>query len=185
MAKRKPNSDPENVRFQSPQMRLAFEEEQRIRHEEEVGVRCKQCGKSFKQPRWYAEKGVRLQFCSRSCRGAWETAHLEVDEPFHLKLEGRPEHRGGNWKTQAKRARERDGFRCQACGVSEEDLGRQLDVHHKVPFRLFDSVAEANRLSNLVSVCPSCHKKLETQGRHDLSLFASVKHSGQRHSDTG
>jgi predicted HNH restriction endonuclease len=66
------------------------------------------------------------------------------------------------------------------CGITEEEHGRQLDVHHKVPFRLFDSPIEANRLSNLISVCPSCHKKLEDSGRADMPLFEDVKHPRQR-----
>lgn len=162
----------------SPQIKLKFEEEQQIRHEDTVGVRCVQCGKHFSQPRWYANSGVESKFCSASCRSNWD---LETfDEPFHLVLEGRPDYRGGNWKSQSKKARERDGYRCQACGVMEEDLGRQLDVHHKVPFRLFESPVEANVLENLICVCPSCHKRIETETQKDMPLFESVKHLGQR-----
>lgn len=162
----------------SSQMRLTFGEEQKVRREDDVSVRCVQCNKKFTQPRWYVDKGIRSQFCSASCRTNWELA--SPDEPFELVLEGRPEYRGGNWKTQAHLARERDGFCCVACGISEEELGRQMDVHHKVPFRLFESPIEANRLNNLVSLCPSCHKKNETKGRTDMPLFEDVKHLGQR-----
>jgi DNA-directed RNA polymerase subunit RPC12/RpoP len=162
----------------SPQMRLSFEEEREVRREDDISVRCVQCGKRFAQPRWYVEKGIRSQYCSAECRSNWELA--SPDEPFELVLEGRPEYRGGNWKTQARLARERNGFCCSMCGITEEELGRQHDVHHKVPFRLFDSPIEANRLSNLVSVCPSCHKKLEDAGRADMPLFEDVKHPRQR-----
>jgi hypothetical protein len=162
----------------SPQIRLHFEEEKEVRREEGVAVRCVQCGKHFPQPRWYAEKGVQSQFCGAECRSHWD---LEIfDEPFHLVLEGRPEYRGGNWKSQSQKARERDAYRCQGCGVTEAELGRQLDVHHKVPFRLFESPAEANLLENLISVCPSCHKNLEIETQKDMPLFGSVKHLGQR-----
>lgn len=162
----------------SPQMKLLFGEEQHLRKEDGVVVRCVQCGKHFTQPRWYAEKKVQSKFCSATCRSTWD---LETfDEPFHLVLEGRPEYRGGNWKAQSQKARERDAFCCQMCGVTEEDLGRQLDVHHKVPFRLFESPVEANRLDNLTSVCPSCHKTLEIEAQKEMPLFGSVKHLGQR-----
>ena len=172
MAKKKDSS------LISSQMRLSFEEEQKVKREDDLAVRCVQCGKRFGQPRWYVEKGIRSQFCGASCRTNWELA--SPDEPFELVLEGRPEYRGGNWKTQAHLARERDGFCCKACGVTEDTLGRQMDVHHKVPFRLFDSPIEANQLSNLVSLCPSCHKKTETAGRADMPLFEDIKHPGQR-----
>ena len=162
----------------SSQMRLSFEEEQEVKREDDMSVRCVQCSKKFSQPRWYVEKGIRSQFCSESCRTHWEVA--SPDEPFELVLEGRPGYRGGNWKTQARLARERDDFCCQLCGVTEETLGRQMDVHHKVPFRLFDSPIEANQLSNLISLCPSCHKKTEEAARTDMPLFGDVKHPGQR-----
>lgn len=165
-------------KIDSPQMKLMFDEEQHIRHEDGVAVRCVQCGKHFSHPRWYADKGVQSKFCSTKCRSNWD---LETfDEPFHLVLEGRPDYRGGNWKGQSQKARARDGYCCQGCGVTEEDLGRQLDVHHKVPFRLFESPVEANRLENLISVCPSCHKTLEIEGQKDMPLFESVKPLGRR-----
>lgn len=172
----KPNRS--DSKFRSPQMKLLFEEETAIRKEDKVVVRCVQCGKHFTQPRWFADKEVQSKFCSADCRSNWD---LETfDEPFELVLEGRPEYRGGNWKSQSKKARERDGYCCQGCGITEADLGRQLDVHHKVPFRLFESPLEANQLDNLISVCPSCHKRLEIEGQKDLPLFESVKHLGQR-----
>lgn len=162
----------------SPQMKLSFEEEKEIRQEEGVVVRCNQCGKHFSQPKWYTEKEIQSKFCSATCRSNWD---LETfDEPFELVLEGRPEYRGGNWKSQSQKARARDTYCCQGCGITEERLGRQLDVHHKVPFRLFESPVEANQLDNLICVCPSCHKRLEHAVQKDMPLFESVKHLGQR-----
>ena len=90
---------------------------------------------------------------------------------FAVELGGRPGRRGANWEIQARQARQRDGFRCQACGVTEEELGRQLDVHHKIPFSSFKSNLEANKLEHLVSLCPACHTKLEAQLRRELPLF--------------
>jgi DEAD/DEAH box helicase domain-containing protein len=74
---------------------------------------------------------------------------------------------GPNWQAQRKRVRERDGYRCTQCGRPEAE-GRQHDVHHRVPFRTFgyapglnENYQEANRLSNLVLVCRTCHRRLE------------------------
>ena len=166
-------------RLSSPQMRLPFGEEQKVRREDVITVRCMQCEKRFVQPRWYIEKGMRSLFCSNKCRTYWE-----FDETFELVLEGRPEYRGGNWKIQASKARERDGFCCASCGITEAALGRQMDVHHKIPYRLFDSPKEANQLSNLISLCPSCHRKMERNGRTDMPLFDRVKHRKQVKSET-
>ena len=106
-------------------------------------------------------------------------------EPYRLRLEGRPEHRGGNWEAQAGRARRRDGYRCQICGATEEEIRRQLDVHHRVPARTFQSPADANSLENLISVCPPCHKRLEEEGRSAMPLFDHVAHPGQREDPDG
>ncbi|HNK64415.1 MAG TPA: DUF1998 domain-containing protein, partial [Anaerolineales bacterium] len=67
--------------------------------------------------------------------------------------------------------RKRDQFKCQVCGAAES--GREHDVHHKTPFRAFmhgnmqgqEARAQANRLENLVTLCHSCHRKVEQNVR--------------------
>jgi DEAD/DEAH box helicase domain-containing protein len=77
--------------------------------------------------------------------------------------------RGPNWALQRDRARLRDGYRCVWCGADERP-GHMHDVHHVRPFREFawapgenDRFVEANALGNLVTLCPSCHRKAEQQ----------------------
>lgn len=66
---------------------------------------------------------------------------------------------GSNWEQQRNLARARDNYTCQVCGLSE---GRfQHHVHHKTPFRQFTSFQPANRLENLITLCPACHRKAE------------------------
>ncbi len=67
--------------------------------------------------------------------------------------------------------RVRDGYRCTQCGAPEQP-GRQHDVHHLIPFRVFGYVPgvnedyrEANRLGNLTLVCHTCHQRLEAAVR--------------------
>ncbi len=74
-----------------------------------------------------------------------------------------PNDYGPNWPRQRDRARARDGYRCQMCGVSER--GRAHDVHHKIPFRAFDSYQQANQLTNLITLCRPCHRRAETAVR--------------------
>jgi 5-methylcytosine-specific restriction endonuclease McrA len=113
---------------------------------------------------------VILHYCDDVCRRAW----VEQEPNFEVRLEhGERRRRGANWELQARRARERDGFACQSCGVSEEQLGHRLHVHHRIPFRRFRSNVEANKLEHLVSVCPSCHQKEEAEVRRQLPLFAA------------
>jgi len=77
------------------------------------------------------------------------------------------ESRGPDWPRQRDLARKRDRYLCRWCGAPERP-GRQHHVHHVVPFREFhwipgenDNYRQANRLSNLVTLCPSCHRQAE------------------------
>ena len=75
--------------------------------------------------------------------------------------------RGPNWELQRNLVLERDGHRCRHCGAPERP-DRTHDVHHVQPFRTFgyvrgqnDHHLEANRLENLVTLCRSCHQRVE------------------------
>ena len=135
----------------------------------EVERACVRCRKAVQVPAWYAEM-VELHFCSDICRRQW----VEQQPDFQPRLGQPSRRRGANWDEQAKRARARDGYACRVCGITEEEVGRQLDVHHKIPYRSFKSNVEANKLENLVSVCASCHAKLEAQLRRELPLFGKA-----------
>ncbi|MCS7055727.1 MAG: DEAD/DEAH box helicase [Thermoflexales bacterium] len=83
-------------------------------------------------------------------------------------LIGLPNDYGPNWEQQRQAARARDGYRCVICGEPESPH-RQHHVHHRRPFRAFgyvpgenDFYRQANDLDNLMTVCPSCHAKIET-----------------------
>jgi DEAD/DEAH box helicase domain-containing protein len=71
-----------------------------------------------------------------------------------------PNNYGPEWKQLRNEVRKRDNYQCQVCGLPESD--RSHDVHHKTPFRSFQSHLAANRLENLVTLCPRCHRRVET-----------------------
>jgi len=151
------------------QTQLPFDRQPSAQKEDTVAVRCRACRKTLRIPRWVSEQGLSLHFCDEGCRKQWERD--SVAQTPGVSLSGRPSFRGGNWEDIAARVRKRDGYRCCHCGRSEEELGRQLDVHHVLPFRMFKTAREANRLKNLVSACPSCHKAEEQKGREQFPLF--------------
>ncbi len=97
--------------------------------------------------------------------GYWLTLSDEV--VTHLRAEGlwggdRNVY-GPTWRKQRQAALERDGYTCQVCGLPEEESSHH--VHHKTPFRAFESQKEANRLENLVTLCPQCHQRVESAVR--------------------
>jgi DEAD/DEAH box helicase domain-containing protein len=76
------------------------------------------------------------------------------------------------WQRQRNAARTRDGYRCRSCNAPERQ-NRRHDVHHIRPLREFLEEAahnnvdpatvypQAHALSNLITLCPSCHRRAE------------------------
>jgi DEAD/DEAH box helicase domain-containing protein len=91
---------------------------------------------------------------------------LVVNQETVLKLSNaglwnnEPNEYGPNWSNQKKLARHRDKYTCKSCGHVETDKGIH-HVHHKIPFRSFSSYHDANRVDNLITLCPACHRKAE------------------------
>lgn len=95
----------------------------------------------------------------------WQKQAVRGESNFNWKGGYEPYY-GPNWRQQRRNARARDKYTCQRCGVTEKDLGRQLDVHHKIRFGNFGikRYKEANRLENLISLCYTCHTTVEHNG---------------------
>jgi len=68
-----------------------------------------------------------------------------------------PARYGDDWEKIRMLVYLRDKFTCQECGITANESKRVLHIHHKVPFLVsFD-----NSLKNLITLCPSCHRKVE------------------------
>ncbi len=85
-----------------------------------------------------------------------------------------PNDYGLQWNQIRSAIRLRDGFRCQNCGRLES--GKAFHVHHKIPFKAFQSAVQANSPSNLITLCPECHKLAETAVRI-RSAISGVKYA--------
>lgn len=83
-----------------------------------------------------------------------------------------PNNYGPTWPKLRDLVRARDGYRCQVCGMAEGE--KSHDVHHRIPFRLFTSLEQANQMSNLVTLCPVCHRQAETAVRVRSGLAGLV-----------
>lgn len=125
----------------------------------------------FRKRRWYSHENLgqeplELPASDLQTTGYWLSPSERVIET--LRAAGAwtndPNDYGPNWPRIRDAVRARDGYRCRVCGTPEA-AGRQHDVHHKTPFRAFPSAAEANRLENLITVCQSCHRKVEQNVR--------------------
>lgn len=82
---------------------------------------------------------------------------------------GCAEYYGPNWEFNRNAARARDNYLCRRCGVTEEEMGRQCDVHHLKRFQSFNNNYKlANALPNLISLCPDCHTYVENHPEEPL-----------------
>ena len=117
---------------------------------------CTRCGKQFDDPSYGRPRKSELAFCSLNCCNAYR-----VGENNPAWRGGHAPYYGPDWRPQRRKARKRDNYTCQECGKTQQENGAKLDVHHIVRFGDFDSYKEANRLSNLVTLCHPCHMKRE------------------------
>lgn len=125
---------------------------------------CTVCGKSYEVKASQFKSRGPSKYCSNECRAEAKAVSMQGD--------GNPNYRGGtilcrgsNWGRQRRKTLKRDNYRCQICGRKLKKRDRWvLDVHHIIPFREFDNYLDANQLSNLITLCKSCHSKVEFGG---------------------
>ncbi len=74
---------------------------------------------------------------------------------------------GPQWPQQRARVIDRDGRQCACCETDRDVVDPDLNVHHITPAREFipddgqPNYEAMNALSNLISLCPSCHSRFE------------------------
>lgn len=118
---------------------------------------CEQCGKMYQ----YQVSANRGRFCCKKCHHDWMKEHAPTGENHPNWKGGYQPYYGANWRQQRRAARRRDQYTCQRCGITEEQLGKRLDVHHIQRFGDFTDHREANKMGNLISLCNACHTFVE------------------------
>lgn len=125
-----------------------------------ITLTCKVCGKPY-QTTTHQVRERGSSCCSREC--------VAILQSQLKRKEGNPNYRGGtiiyrgaNWGTQSRKALKRDGHKCQICGKKVGRHKADYGIHHIKPFRQFgDDYLTANQLSNLITLCRSCHARVE------------------------
>lgn len=118
-------------------------------------INCDWCGKSFHRKQ---SELTENNFCSKEC-----CTHFQVGKNNPNWRGGHERYYGSDWNSQRNKARKRDNNTCQDCGKTDDY--RLLDVHHIIPFKTFGlkNHKEANRLSNLITLCHTCHMAEEVR----------------------
>jgi endogenous inhibitor of DNA gyrase (YacG/DUF329 family) len=141
-------------------------------------INCPVCGKSFYVQPWRLKRSRDI-CCSKECiKLLYRFKFKGENNPFYGKRHTSETkeklsrtHQGSNtwnwkggvsfrywmgrdskWKKLRLKILKRDNFTCQACGSKNN-----LDVHHKIPFR----ISHDNSESNLITLCHNCHIKIE------------------------
>ena len=117
-----------------------------------VELECPVCENTFYCKSSHASK---RKHCSNACYSKAKKKTFGQDHP--LSKPGYSDYYGENWADQREKARKRDDYECQICGSED------IHVHHIRPFRTFglENYKEANRLENLICLCPTHHREWE------------------------
>jgi DEAD/DEAH box helicase domain-containing protein len=89
-----------------------------------------------------------------NCVNKMKLENLWFSDPIDYGLE---------WKNTRNTILERDKWTCQSCGKKE--TAAPFHVHHKIPFKTFILLEQANNVSNLITLCPDCHAIAELNVR--------------------
>lgn len=125
-----------------------------------VMINCDGCGLPFEA----IKSQSHLRTCSRECH-----SRIMSGPNCNLWNGGQRQHYyGPDWRSQRAACRARDNHTCRICSKKHQKGKRLFDVHHVRPFRSFgykagqnENYRQANDLPNLITVCLSCHMKIE------------------------
>lgn len=141
---------------------LCQEEDKNKRYrEDQEELECAYCKKRFMRAKSKVSNSKSgLFFCCREHKDL--SQRIDSGKEFDII---RPEHYGSgskNYRDLAFRAFE---HKCACCGWNEDI--RILEVHH------IDSNHENNQISNLMILCPTCHRKI-TLGYYDYDAERKI-----------
>jgi len=113
-------------------------------------------GKCNNTGRTHIEKGQHLSVKTEYKKGQvpWITGK-KMGHPWNFNSYSSLEPYGRGWTDSLKNSiRQRDNYKCQECGVPQEECAEVLHVHHK------NAIKKDLNPTNLVSLCRSCHSKI-------------------------
>ncbi|WP_299085299.1 HNH endonuclease [uncultured Paraglaciecola sp.] len=162
----------------------------RIQHKQPDPQLCLNCGCCFSAIKWFKgrNKATRVagaKTCSHRCNIEWIKRNPERKKKISNAFQGKKHpnwqggssrgvdggYRGPGWAAIAEKARKRDGYVCQDCGITQEAHGKALEVHHKIPFNQYQGGnTKANRMSNLTTLCKSCHTTADWKWRRENAV---------------
>lgn len=137
-----------------------------------IDTNCAYCGKPIQVIKSVYHKNENC-YCSTDCMGKHYSIIYSGENSPTWKG-GKSHHYVGGFWTARNIARERDNYSCQRCGITEDEYGQQMSVHHIINYREFDDKDEANELDNLICLCEPCHRFIHSNANTE-QLFIQHK----------
>lgn len=133
-----------------------------LHEKDRVTVTCSWCGESKEIIPAQATRSDH-HFCDGECKGKWWSVNVSGESHPNWKGGYNPYY-GPNWERKRRETRERDGFKCGLCGLTDGASklihGRELSVHHVTRINDFSNPTDANNLGNLMTLCTYCHQRV-------------------------
>jgi transposase len=134
-------------------------------------TKCCFCGKKIHKRQYQLDRNE-YHFCDDKCQNEWQKNYFSGEggsgwidgrsfEPYPIEF---------NDKLKEK-IRERDGYACQECKMTQDELGYSLSVHH------IDYDKNNCSEDNLISLCQSCHIKTNWNRNNWIEYYKSKSHS--------
>lgn len=140
------------------------------KHGDGVDVICSWCGDDIDGVTpWRAAQSDTL-FCNHSCQAKWQSdvrqgIHEGKDNPNWVGGVDLSKYYQQSFRENRIKAQIRAQGRCEHPTCDKTPENRAFDVHHIVPFRLFDDVTEGNDMDNLIVLCRGHHQELEPSAK--------------------
>ena len=102
------------------------------------------------------QKGNKIGIGNKHAQGhvPWNKDLPPEEQPNYK--DGRSFIRGRDWSKQKEKCYKRDDYSCKKCKKKDSII----QCHHLIPYEK----TQDNRLSNLITVCVSCHTKEHSNG---------------------
>lgn len=146
-----------------------------------IYVQCDMCDRAIylERKKISSKNKTGKHFCSKDCLKLYYQT-VEFLGGREINPEGTSKkYYGKNWRKQRRKARERDGYACKTCGITEKDFGKEMSVNHIVPFVYFSNSEDANCLDNLECLCEPCHRKWHSGIEHPANFEKDkIKNNG-------